>query len=426
MPKLLIVVPTMHQGGQERVVVRTSRLLMSKYDITIAIFDGSDVGYDTEGLNIVNLDVPAKPGKINKLINIVKRVARLKRLKKQLKPDISYSYGPSANIINASSRVGTEKIWVGLRNYTDAVDVSKMKICVRGADLIVCCARDIETEVKRRFGEETKTAVLYNLYDIDGIKAEATGAEPDDEWFEFMRKTQLVKDAESVSALGTDSTKRLIHLMSMGRDDDQKMFWHMLKTFKLIHEVVPEARLTILGAGTWEDFKTMAEELGLAKYVYFTGPQLNPYRFLKYGDIHWMTSRNEGFPNALAEGMVLGMASVSTNCLTGPAEILIEGGNTYQARTDFENWDAQYEDSEERRLKAIYGEYGIITPELSRERDMDSTNITDEERSLAEVMISLLQNKEMLENYKQAAAARAQKYSYEAYVENFSVLVDKV
>lgn len=400
--KLMIVVPSMHQGGQERVVVRTSRLLEPYFDITIVIFDGSDVGYDTTGLNIINIDVPAKPGKFSKVINIIKRTQRLRAVKKQLQPDISYSYGPSANMINALSQIkeyknkstDKPKTWVGLRNYTDATFEKQMKLCISKSDLVICCARDIETEVKNRFGTD-KTAVLYNLYDIPGILADAQKEEPD-----------------------TPFEKKCRYICSMGRDDDQKMFWHMLRAFKVVQDEIPEARLVILGAGTWNDYKKMAKELEIDEYVLFAGQQSNPYRYLKYGEINWMTTRNEGFPNALVEGMALGLAAVCTNCLTGPAEILIEGGDAKSA-------ESRFKESLDSLNTAIYGEYGILTPELSRERDLSTDKISMEEYNVAQVIIDLLRDEERLKKYKEAAASRAQDFTYDRYLEEFLKLSEE-
>lgn len=412
--KLLIMVPSLHQGGQERVVVRTSRLLEPYFDITIAIFDGSDVGYDVSGLKITDIDVPAKPGKVNKIVNILKRTSRIKKLKKDLRPDITYSYGPSANIINSLSAAAGELTWTGLRNYTDATDKGKMKLCVKHSDLIICCARDIETEVHKLYGSGVLTAVLYNLYDMDGIREDSMKELPDEAWFEAFGLDHDGNYVSRGSEQGADAvSSRPQHIMSMGRADDQKMFWHMLKIFKLIREKNKNVFLTILGAGDWDMYAKLADELGIAEAVYFTGPQLNPYKYLRFGDINLMTTRNEGFPNALVEGMALSMAAVSTNCLTGPAEILVDGGDCFSAREQF---DKLKEDGEPA---VIYGDYGLLTPEMARDRNMDPADIPEEDVNMADVVLKLLADDAELAHYKAQAAKRAMDFTYEAYLDKF-------
>lgn len=425
-PKLLLIVPTLHQGGQERVVIRSARLLRQNFDVTIAIFDSSDIGYDTEGLDIVNLNVPAAPGLVFKMINILRRRSALLALKRKLRPDISYSYGPSANIVNALAATEEEATWCGLRNYTDVMEEQQIRLFVRKADLIVCCARDIETALVRRFGlagadddydygapggrPRARTCVLYNLFDIDEIKRLSDLEDPGDEMPAF------------------DSGKRLKYICTMGRDDDQKMYWHMIKVFKLILTRIPEARLVIMGSGTFDSFKRMARNLGIIDSIIFAGPQANPYKYLKHGDIFWMTSRNEGFPNALVEAMSVGMAVVSTNCFTGPAEILTEYDDVYSATRKLNEIVhsrqviAASGSGVESRPVALYGEYGILTPAMSRDRDMDFAHFEDEHYNLAEVMIDLLLDDSVIAKYKEAGVARAQKYSYEEYLINFMYL----
>lgn len=424
-PVLLLIVPTLHQGGQERVVIRSARLMQQDFDVTIAVFDSSDAGYDTSGLNIADLKVPSSPGMVFKLVNIFRRRSALLALKKRLHPDISYSYGPSANIINALTATEEEATWCGLRNYTDVMEEQQIRLFIRKADLIVCCARDIETALFRRFGlagaddefdygapggrKRARTCVLYNLFDHAEIK-------------------RLAEEDPGDEMPAVESGRKLKYICTMGRDDDQKMYWHMIKVFKLVLTRVPEARLVIMGSGTFDSFKRMARNLGVIDRIIFAGPQANPYKFLKRGDIFWMTSRNEGFPNALVEAMSMGMACVSTNCFTGPAEILTEYGDVYSCTRRLNEIEhsrhviGSSDSGVDNRTVALYGEYGILTPAMSRERDMDFAHFEDEHYNLAEVMIDLLLDPEMIERYKKAAEERSLDFSYVEYYKNFMYL----
>lgn len=104
-PRLLLVVPMLHQGGFERVCVRTARILRNDFEVTIAMFSDADIAYDINGLSVVNLDVPAQDGKLKKMVNVVKRTVKLRKLKKKLRPDLTYSFGPTANLINVLTPV---------------------------------------------------------------------------------------------------------------------------------------------------------------------------------------------------------------------------------------------------------------------------------------------------------------------------------
>lgn len=389
--KLMLISPMLHQGGFERVCITTARLLEPYFDITIVIFNSANIAYDVKGLNIIDIQMGAQKGKIKKLLNILKRSGRVKQLKKEMKPDIAYSFGPSANMVNAFSKTGKEKVWLGLRNYTDVEETVKIKLFTRLADLMVCCSKTIEKELNIKYGFN-RTATLYNLYDVKAIRQEAMAKEPELPWGEQ-----------------DDRGRKLRYMVSMGRDDDMKGFWHMLKVFSLVHEKMPETRLVLMGAGNFDYYKKLAEDLKITHAIYFAGMQREPYKYLKKGEIYLLTSLNEGFPNALVEGMALGLAPVSVNCMTGPAEILLEDGDTSLFERQLK----------EGKSPVIYGEYGILVPVMGKERDLDANHISEEERNMADIVLKLLKDEAELKRYQQAAVSRAQIFTYENYVEQF-------
>ncbi len=399
--KLMLISPMLHQGGFERVCITTARLLEPYFDITIVIFDSADIAYDVEGLTIIDIQLGVRRGKLQKLLNIVRRSLKVRGLKKRMRPAIVYSFGPTANMVNAFSRTGREKVWLGLRNYTDVEETAKIKLFVKLADLMICCSREIEKELKEKFNFH-RTAVLYNLYDVAAIRREADSKEPALPWKEH--------DGEG---------RKIRTLVSMGRDDDMKGFWHMLKVFSLVHERIPESRLILMGAGTFAHYRKLAKELGIEDAVCFAGMQREPYKYLKKGEVYLLTSGNEGFPNALVEGMALELAPVSTNCLTGPAEILLENGDTDLAGRQFE------ECAQCNKTPVIYGEYGILVPVMDKERDLDPKHITEQERDMAQVVSALMQDGERLAFYRRAAYERAQVFTYENYVRRFCTLADE-
>ena len=59
---LMLMVPMLHQGGFERVCVKTARLMQEYYNVYILIFTSKDMFYDVSGLNVIDIDVPASEG----------------------------------------------------------------------------------------------------------------------------------------------------------------------------------------------------------------------------------------------------------------------------------------------------------------------------------------------------------------------------
>lgn len=388
--KLMLISPMLHQGGFERVCITTARLLEPYFNITIVIFDSSNIGYDIEGLHIIDLNLGVQRGKIRKILNIIKRSRKLRKLKKELKPDIAYSFGPTANMVNAFTKTKETKVWLGIRSYMDMGEPVKLKLFTKLADLIICCSKVIEKELKIKY-KFNKATTLYNLYDVEAIKRQAREKEPELPWQDL-----------------DEQGRNLRCLLSMGREDDVKGFWHLLKIFSIVQKKIPETRLIIVGEGNFEEYRKLAEDLGIGKFVCFAGRQREPYRYLRKGEVYLLTSLNEGFPNALVEGMCLGLAAVSTDCMTGPAEILLG--------EDTADWDRKQEN---KKTNVIYGKYGILVPPMSREKDLNARCILEEEKNMAEVIIDLMLDENKLERYQKAAAERAQCFSYEKYVERF-------
>ena len=81
--KVMLIVPMLHQGGFERVCVAPARLLEPYADVYIVIFDSKDIAYDIKGLNVTDLHLGVKEGKIGKILNVVKRSYAVKKLKKE-------------------------------------------------------------------------------------------------------------------------------------------------------------------------------------------------------------------------------------------------------------------------------------------------------------------------------------------------------
>ncbi len=110
-----------------------------------------------------------------------------------------------------------------------------------------------------------------------------------------------------------------------GRLEAQKDFPTLLRAFALVARDRP-CRLLILGEGKARPrLEALIAELGLSERVALVGFQHNPYAFLARAALFVLSSAWEGSPNVLTEAMALGIPVVSTDCPSGPAEVL-DGG----------------------------------------------------------------------------------------------------
>ena len=114
-------------------------------------------------------------------------------------------------------------------------------------------------------------------------------------------------------------------IVSAGRLSEQKDYPTLLRAFAEVRRET-ECRLLVLGEGAERaSLEAVAAQLGISGSVAMPGYESNPYRFMSRAAVFVLSSRYEGLPNVLIEAQACGAPVVSTDCPTGPREILLEG-----------------------------------------------------------------------------------------------------
>jgi|MudIll2142460700_1097286.scaffolds.fasta_scaffold09138_5 glycosyltransferase involved in cell wall biosynthesis len=114
-------------------------------------------------------------------------------------------------------------------------------------------------------------------------------------------------------------------ILAIGRLVRQKRFDLLIRAFR---EVLSEldARLIIAGEGPErESLQRLAKDLGIGEKISLVGFQANPYAFLSKADVFVLSSSYEGLPMVLLEALACGTPVISTDCKSGPREILDNG-----------------------------------------------------------------------------------------------------
>lgn len=371
MKRLLLIAPSLHQGGLEKVCAMTAVALQPYFEVKIAVFDSANIDFDVEGTPVIDLKLPSRPGKPAKALNVFRRAHRLNKIKRREKIDIAYSFGNTANLANVFAgrlfRRSGPKCWLGVRSYMD-MNSARLRLYCKCSDRLLCCSETIRQMIEEKYACK-QAYTLQNFFDIAQIQARAEEGEARLPW----------------------QDGRII--VSMGREDVVKGYWHLLKIFSLVHETLPDTKLLLIGKGEFTGYRKLAADLGIMDVVCFAGLQKNPYPYLKKGSLYLLTSYWEGFPNALVEAMALGLVAVATDCMTGPAEI-------------------------------FDGKYGVLVPNMGKDPDMDASHIEEEEKNTAARVIALLQDEEEMARYSRLSVERAGDFSKEAYIRKIKEWAD--
>lgn len=114
-------------------------------------------------------------------------------------------------------------------------------------------------------------------------------------------------------------------ILAAGSLEPRKDFATLIRAFATLRQQRP-ARLIILGEGRERaNLERLAEDLGVVQEVRLPGFQTNPYAWMARANVFALTSRREGSGAVLVEALACGTAAITTDCPTGPADILERG-----------------------------------------------------------------------------------------------------
>jgi len=185
------------------------------------------------------------------------------------------------------------------------------------ADAVVAVSKGVAQDLLNLIPQlKPKLTVIYNPV-IDAALYAKADAPVEHPWFQPNQPPVVLAAGRLVALKGYDT---------------------LLRAFARVRQQTP-ARLVILGEGPERPhLERLAAELGVAADVDLPGFDPNPFRYMRRAGVFVLSSRYEGLPNVLIQAMACGCPVVSTDCPSGPWEIL--DGGRYGALVPVDNVEA--------------------------------------------------------------------------------------
>ncbi|MFQ2511093.1 glycosyltransferase [Aeromonas caviae] len=208
------------------------------------------------------------------------------------------------------SRLFSDKYYVNFHNSPKEI-FSRRDFFVRGSigelfgrSKLLGVSQGIIDELNqyRELDGAPKTAI-YNVFDFSLIKR---------------------RSEEEITGLLGD------YIISVSSLTQRKRVERLIYSFEAISKGHPSLKLLILGDGELKSsLQNIVEECSLKDKVVFYGFCSNPYPLIARARLLMLASDSEGLPTVIIEALSLGIPVISTNCPTGPEEILAPWGNDY-------------------------------------------------------------------------------------------------
>jgi glycosyltransferase involved in cell wall biosynthesis len=302
--KLIVFMPSMDGGGVEKnIIIITNYLSDFIEEITLITFDKRFNNQFKKNIKIIN----AQQNYNRDFSKYYKYFFCLKILAKKIIKDNKISvFSFQANIycimlskiLNFNLIVRSNSSPSGWTN--NKIKDFVFKVLFKSPDYVIVNSFQFAKEIYKRFNVRAK--VIYNPLNK----------------FEILKKCK-----EKINF--NFKYKKTLKIINIARFTDQKDHLTLLKAFQIINTKI-NAELLIMGYGANKKIMcNFIKRNKLEKKIKIVGFQKNPYPFIKKADVFVLSSLYEGLPNVLLEALTLKKFVISSDCPTGPKEILENG-----------------------------------------------------------------------------------------------------
>ncbi|MFM4678115.1 glycosyltransferase [Aeromonas media] len=308
----LILSNSLAHGGGERIAANIINGLNADNESVAAFIIENEISYHIDsGIKVYTQPVKVRVPVIGKLINNAAALIYLIYIIKKKNINVVISHLFRANYLNViSSCVTGHKAIItthgSVRKYMNGGVLSKInlfliKTLFKKADKKVFLTERMKEDYIPYVGANNNF-VIPNCYDLNSIEVSS---------FEVVSDNPF-NDHD--------------YFIFVGR-------FHPVKRVDLILDVVSKLNVNLLLLGDGEAYEKLSHQYS-SKNIAFLGSRANPYPYIKSAKAIILASESEGFPNVIVEALALGVPVISSDCRTGPREILgvcvnIEINKTY-------------------------------------------------------------------------------------------------
>lgn len=320
--KILFLIPSLTGGGAERTLINLlQKLDYNKFevDLVVVLKDGvylQSVPHEVNCIFLYNNKMlvrtlawlQKKAG-----FNYLLKKTTQNKISKQYDLGISFLDGNFTDLIFFIKGLKKRFTWVHssyktnknfAKFYESTNYVQKLKQDRYGRlDGIYFVSNDAKEEFIEVFGEYPRMEVIYNFIDTESV----------------LKKSELEVDSD------LKLFQNSFHFVALGSLLTVKGFDRLIRASKIIKEKGFEFKVSILGSGSEKNnLEALVNGSSLNGTINFVGFVRNPYPLLKGADVFIMSSVSEALPTVLCEAMILGKATLVTNC-SGCREIVANG-----------------------------------------------------------------------------------------------------
>jgi glycosyltransferase involved in cell wall biosynthesis len=312
--KIMILVYSLAQGGAERMSVELAHAWAERgYSVTMVTLAPVEIDFFRLDPQIkrVSLSFPADPGGalLKRIHSNLARLRAIRRVLREERPEVVLGMTNLTAVLLAMASIGLRMRTYGSeRTYPPMVPLGAARERMRWFTYGFLTGVIGQTEAAGRWLRENTRArqvhVIPNHVDLP-----------------LRARAPIIMPSE---VLGED--RRCV--LAVGRLAEEKQFPRLIDAFVALAPRFPQWDLVIAGDGLDRpELLARIAAKGLESRVHLPGAAGNIADWYGRADIFAMTSRFEGFPNALLEAMAYGTPPIAFDCMTGPSELIRNGQN---------------------------------------------------------------------------------------------------